>query len=131
MPLEPGSPEEWLRHARGDLALAWSYDIEGILLEALCFHAQQAAEKSIKAVLIAHGVPFPRVHSIERLLDLLPAEVVLPEEMRSSARLSAYATTFRYPGLDEPVSEDEYREAVRLAEKVVSWAEKALQSGSA
>ena len=55
MPLEPptpGSPEDWLRHARSDLALAQQWQVPDVLLAALCFHAQQTVEKSLKAVLV-------------------------------------------------------------------------------
>ena len=69
MPHEPGSPEDWLRYARGDLALASS-----------C---------------LWRGISFPRVHSIERLINLLPMEVTRTEELLSAARLTAYATSFR------------------------------------
>ena len=41
----PGSPEDWLRYARSDLAIARAYSLHGALVEALCFHAQQAAKK--------------------------------------------------------------------------------------
>ena len=40
-------------------------------VEDLCFDAQQAAEKAIKAVLIARGVYFPLVHDLARLLTIL------------------------------------------------------------
>ena len=55
----PGSPEDWLRYARSDLALAQQRQAPEILLATLCFHAQQAAEKSIKAVLVQRGMIFP------------------------------------------------------------------------
>ena len=45
MPLDPptpGSPEDWLRHARSDLALAQQWQVPDVLLATLCFHAQQA-----------------------------------------------------------------------------------------
>jgi HEPN domain-containing protein len=42
---------EWINRARSDLALARAKP-EGVYLEDLCFHAQQAAEKAIKALLI-------------------------------------------------------------------------------
>ena len=45
---QPGSPDDWLRHARSDLALARSRKGRDVLYEHLCFHAQQAAEKAIK-----------------------------------------------------------------------------------
>ena len=60
----PGGGEDWLRHARSDLALASAVGPVGdILAETLCFHAQQAAEKALKAVLVHVGIEFPRTHS--------------------------------------------------------------------
>jgi HEPN domain-containing protein len=45
----PGSAEDWLARAEGDLALARAPLPQGAFYEDLCFHAQQAAEKAIKA----------------------------------------------------------------------------------
>jgi len=74
----PGNPQDWLRHAWSDLELARMARNSKILLEDLCFHAQQAAEKSIKAVLISKSVPFPKTHNIRTLLDLLPQDFIPP-----------------------------------------------------
>ena len=49
----PGTPEDWLRHAKSDLAVA--RDVEAnpdVLPNQTAFHAQQAAEKAIKAVMV-------------------------------------------------------------------------------
>ncbi len=56
----PDDPREWLVRARSDLALARSRP-EGVLLDDLCFHAQQAAEKAIKGALIRHSTDFPLI----------------------------------------------------------------------
>ena len=48
----PGSPQDWLRHARSDLALAGVPKTGKVLYAHLCFHAQQAAEKALKGVLL-------------------------------------------------------------------------------
>src|SRR5258708_33447686 len=118
---DPSDPESWLRRARSNLARA----SEGrsrpeVLYEDLCFDAQQAAEKAVKAVLVSRGVEFPRTHVIERLLDLAQAAgAAVPSEIRDAAALSEYATHARYPGGGEDVDEPEYRTAVRLAEHVV------------
>jgi HEPN domain-containing protein len=128
MPLEPGSPESWLSYARSDLAVARVPASDQLMKEMLCFHAQQAVEKSIKAVLILAGAPFPKVHSIERLIDLLPDSVMRTPELIESARLTAYATTFRYPGNEEPTTEEEHQEALRLAAAVLAWAEELVEA---
>ena len=119
----PGSPEDWLRHARSDLELARITAPAAVLLEQLCFHAQQAAEKALKAVLVRRGIPVPRTHSIRRLLDLVPPELSVPTTVQDAAVLTDYAVLTRYPGTPEPVSDEEFKEAVQLAEAVVSWAE--------
>lgn len=119
----PGSPEDWLRHAYSDLELARVVAPPGVLLEGLCFHTQQAAEKALKAVLVAHETPFPKTHSIRMLLDLMPKDLSVPKDVEDAASLTDYAVMIRYPTDTEPVDEKEYQQAIRLAEAVVSWAE--------
>lgn len=49
----PGDPREWLRRARSKLVRAQAdRNLPGVLYEDLCFDAQQAAEKSLRAVLV-------------------------------------------------------------------------------
>ncbi len=122
-----GSAVDWLRYAESDLDIARITQSSRILLEGLCFHAQQAAEKALKAVLIAYSIPFPRTHNITTLIDLLPQDIALLSEVEAAASLTDYAVLMRYPGDLEPVTEEEYREAVRLAEVVVHWAERLIQ----
>ena len=45
----------------------------------------------------------------------------LPGPIRAAAELSDYAVEARYPGPMEPITEDEYKEAIRIADEVVSW----------
>ena len=67
----PGSPEDWLARAMGDLALARVPLPDEGYYEALCFHAQQAAEKAIKAVYKKHDLTFRYTHDLgELLVDL-------------------------------------------------------------
>ncbi len=123
MPPDAGSPADWLRHAHSDLALARVSPGGEILLEALCFHAQQAVEKSLKAVLVWAGIPVPKTHSIERLVDMLAPGIPQPPILKEAPSLSSYATTFRYPGEEEPVTADEYHQALQLAGEILLWAE--------
>lgn len=65
----------WLRRARSDLQLGRvALRSKGVLPEDACFHAQQCAEKALKALLLSLGVDFPRTHVIEVLLDLLKSQ---------------------------------------------------------
>ena len=130
MPLKKngvGTPEEWLRYAYSDLELARVTPPPNVMLEALCFHAQQTVEKAMKAVLVKKGIPFPKSHSIRMLMDLLSKGIEIPEEIEEAAILTDYAVISRYPGDVEPVDEDEYQEAVQLAQNVLRWAEKMIQ----
>ena len=119
-------PREWLNRAHSDLTMAKAQGPE-IYREDLCFHAQQAAEKAIKAVLLHRGIRFPYVHDIRELITLLKRKAVsVPVRVWKARELTNYAVETRYPGLSEPVSDKEYRAAVALAETVVRWAEKKI-----
>src|SRR5438876_5786497 len=67
--LPPDDPHEWLNRARSSLAKAREgAAFPEIYLEDLCFDAQQAAEKAIKAVLLHLGERFPYAHDLALLL---------------------------------------------------------------
>jgi HEPN domain-containing protein len=121
-------PKESMRRVRSNLARARDASgVPNVLYEDLCYDAQQAAEKAIKAVLVKAGKPYPKTHVIERLLALAEeAGAAVRPEIREAAILSDYATIARYPGPGEHVTAEEHSRAVELAEKVVAWAESQL-----
>lgn len=122
----PDDPREWMNRARSNLVLAQNR-IPDAYLEDLCFDAQQAAEKAIKAVMIARGIEFPYVHDLGSLLSFLEEiEEPVPEAIRTAVSLTTYATATRYPNTGAPVTEQEYQDAVAIAEAVVRWAEERL-----
>jgi HEPN domain-containing protein len=126
----PGSPQEWLARAHDDLALAGAPLPLGGFYEDLCFHAQQAAEKALKAVYIHWGWTFRYVHDLEELITGLRQNGLhVPEAVEDGVVLTSYAFEARYPGLAEPVSEEEYRQAVELAQTVVRWADEMIELG--
>lgn len=118
-------PAEWLRHARSNLSRCRAdRRLPEVLFEDLCFDAQQAAEKAVKAVVVLGGNRFPKTHDIGELLDMVTAAgVAVPAEVRLAKRLTPYAVAGRYPGVSEDASEEDYREALATAEHVVRWAE--------
>ena len=121
--LPPDDPRAWLRRAKSNLIRA-QQRVAGVYLEDLCFDAQQAAEKAIKALLIYMDVQFPYTHDLADLLTLVDEQGLdIPSAVRKAALLTDYAVVTRYPGLAEPVTEEEYEEAVALAERVVKWVE--------
>ena len=88
----PDDPREWLNRAESNLALAKNR-VEGAYLEDLCFQAQQAAEKSIKAVMIRRNIDFPYVHDLRRLLALLQeAGEEIPATVARAENLTRYAS---------------------------------------
>ena len=129
----PDDPREWLNRARSNLAKARAAAAaQGVYLEDLCFDAQQAAEKALKAVVLCRGVCFPYVHDLAQLLSLLEQiGPKLPQRVRRAAILSDYAVQARYPAVAEPVTQQEYQEALSIAEAVIAWAEQAVELRSA
>jgi len=123
---------EWLKRARSNLERARAEKIsDEILYEDLCFDAQQAVEKSLKALLVRLDKPFPKTHSIGMLLKLIEETgVEIPDDINRSKILTGYAVDTRYPGMYEPVSEEEYKEALNLAVEVFEWAGKIIKNES-
>jgi HEPN domain-containing protein len=64
--------KEWLRYAKSDLNTTKQMikDIHPKETEISCYHAQQCAEKSLKACLIANGTPHPHIHDLVELIRL-------------------------------------------------------------
>jgi HEPN domain-containing protein len=120
-------PEEraraFLDRADADLATVRALEDNGeVPDEVVGFHAQQCAEKLLKAVLAGHQIEFPRTHSLQYLLDLLYDHGLAPATaLHTIKELYPYAVQFRYeaPLEDEPLD----REAARqLLEQLRAWA---------
>lgn len=110
----------WLDSARGDLAAARHLleEDDFFIYRIPAFHAQQAVEKVIKALLTRLQIDFPRTHDVQRLQRLLPPSVSRLGSLTGLDVLSGYAVDSRYPDqMPEHVTEDEARHAVALAEE--------------
>jgi HEPN domain-containing protein len=127
-PEDPTDPHTWLSYAKSNLQLAEKGGkIKGVRFEDLCFNAQQAAEKALKAVCLANDLEFPKTHSLVRLIDILEAAGIdLPANVKESDTLTQFAVETRYPSLTEEITKQEYKEVVAVAARVVFWAEKIL-----
>jgi HEPN domain-containing protein len=111
---------QWIRSADGDLAAAKFLLSGGAeFARGAVFHAQQAVEKFLKAVLVWHQVEFPKTHDIGRLTDLLKTvDSGLADRVREASALTPYAIEARYPSdLSEPTLA-EAREALSIATRV-------------
>ena len=128
MPPESTDPQHWLLVSREDLRSARILlDAQPPALYAAAFHAQQSAEKALKAFLVARGQEPPRVHSLDLLFDLC---IKLDEGFEPLADrcawLSDFAVGIRYPGF-EPVPDTEtVRTAVEDATTLLAFVEQRI-----
>jgi len=112
--------EDWLC-IRNELAAAqtpWS---------VVCFHAQQAAEKYLKAFLVANGFDPERAHARDALLkECLRFDSSLASLQAECQQLTDFAVDVRYP--DIPIADEEQigREAVAMADRICAAIRKRL-----
>ncbi len=117
-----GRTEDWIARAEASLALARMCG-PGVAFEDLCFQAQQAAEKALKAIYVHRGIDFPFVHDLDRLLEGLEEQgLAIPEAVDAATVLTRYASETRYPGGFEPLCAADHAESLSLAEAVLAWA---------
>ena len=93
-----------LRRADGDITLVRIIVDNDEVLDAMVgFHAQQAVEKSIKAVLAAHDVEYGKTHQLHYLIRLLEENRIdAPASVLDAVELNPWAVEFRYEEDDEP-----------------------------
>jgi HEPN domain-containing protein len=103
--------------------LAGDQEIED---DAVGFHAQQAIEKWLKAVIASRGLEFPKTHDLGRLLEIVAnAEVEPPPAADELDRLTIWAVGMRYADPFEMAPLDRARVAEQV-EGVGAWAERLL-----
>ncbi len=94
---------------------------DGIGDAVVGFHARQAVEKSLKAVLSAKGIEFRRTHDLATLLDLLQDNhMAMPPGAEQLDELNPYAVEARY-GTIGPDGLDRVQ-ALSLVTLVIEWA---------
>ena len=114
--------QEWVDKAEDDFKIARLLNAEQPpLLDAVCFHAQQSAEKYLKAFLVEQGVVFPYTHDLETLTQLaLPAEAGLSALLSRMQVLTGHAVEFRYPGRSaDQMDADDALETARLVREII------------
>ena len=111
---------QWVAKASRDFELAQHLlKEEAPYSEAICFHAQQAAEKYLKAFLTWHQIEFPKTHNVGKLLRLIATiEPELAESLRGAHALTAYGVDLRYPDDLLQVTPKHAESAVELAASV-------------
>ena len=113
--------EGWLRKAESDLDAAEACIDSAKGLDAACFHCQQAAEKSLKAWLVAHDEDFPLTHNLTKLVALCAAREPRFNELTDDATvLIPFAVKGRYVADFWP-SVDEARTALEQARRIYQF----------
>jgi len=89
---------EWMRHAWSDMTIARMVENDEIAPEIIAFHAQQAVEKALKALLVQRQVEFTRTHIIGVLIVLCKESgYKIEENLQEAVTLSRFAIASRYP----------------------------------
>lgn len=125
-PLEEG--RRWLALAEGDLHSARILlQPEETALRNVGFMAQQAVENALKALLAAHDLPFPRVHDLRRLSELLP-DPKPDVPANELAELNPWAVQGRYELEEAALDRATAAKLVELAARTVLAASRILES---
>lgn len=89
------------------------------------FHAQQAAEKLLKAVLARNRVPYPFAHDLERLVEIVEEAIRETPPLRQAiVELTPWAVEFRYG--DVPQDHLDRRPTLAVLEELLGWARERL-----
>jgi len=121
---------QWLARAEEDFGVARHLlSSRGSYWTSAGFHAQQAAEKFLKAVLVHHQIEFPKTHDLGELLELLArADAALAGSLRDATALNPFGVDARYPGELPQATQHDAKTAVELAARVRDAVRAALGS---
>jgi HEPN domain-containing protein len=90
--------EEWLKAAQDDLRVIDLIGHDEHLTHMIAFHAQQAVEKSLKAAIEEYGLGSIKVHSLERLFEIVKPYVRIEIDLLIVDMLDKLYVDARYPG---------------------------------
>lgn len=122
MPEPADAPRVLLDLATADeLAARSLLPIEGMTDGVLGFHAQQAVEKALKAVLAVNSIEFPYSHDLNGLIGLCRKHHIdIPEDLAGVGHLSVFAVRLRYDA--SPAAHLDRDKALVWAAAAVKWA---------
>ena len=115
--------KQWLAKAQSDLLNADNnLKAENIPYDTVCLHCQQAAEKMLKAYLVARGKDYPISHDLLLILEQITSLDPKAEELRDTlVLLMPYAVEVRYPDDYSMPSAEDTRQARQAAQEVHDW----------
>ena len=119
--VDPSITREWTSKADEDFEFARINLDEGKKFYAqICFHLQQAAEKYLKAFIIANDLEFRRIHDLSLLLKICSAQDPSFEDLREDCEfLTAYYVDTRYPvHWPTKFSREEAQKALRSSDRI-------------
>ena len=111
---------QWVEKAENDLRNA-EHTLtleEKCPFDTVCFHAQQCAEKYLKALLLAADIEPPRTHNLRVLMQLIPPEMPLGLNPQDILILNRYSVEARYPADWDPIIRADFEEVLGIAQRV-------------
>lgn len=125
------SAQEWLKFADADLRAArLLFANPEVPSRIACFHAQQAAEKALKAALVAASIPFRKTHDVVVLVGLVPQSLATELVAVDVLLLLPWAIDGRYPGDLPDAIDAEVSDVVSTAATIVAGVERWLNAVS-
>lgn len=115
-----GAAREWKAKADGDLRSARTLlELDPPETDAVAFHCQQAAEKYLKALLVALGVDPPRTHDLGVLRELASDRYPEVEDLQEACDyLTPFVVQVRYPLFEPPITAEDASQAMGRIEEI-------------
>jgi HEPN domain-containing protein len=119
-PIDDAEVAAWLSKARADLKMSeLAVGADTPMWDQACFHAQQCAEKSLKALLVASDLDVPRSHDLVFVLDRLRPNFPSIEALADAAALlTQHGVAPRYPSYLVFETEEDAQTAISHAEMI-------------
>ncbi len=113
----------WVSYADEDLIMA-KHGLkiaENCPYRLIAYHAQQCAEKYLKAYLVFCRIDFPYTHDISELLELCSyTGANWVDKIQEAEELTLYAVATRYPRLSDKVTKEDAYRSIQIAERLRS-----------
>ena len=124
--------KRWLIKAENDLKIAkTALSFQPDVTDAICFHAQQCVEKSLKAFLVYKSEQIERTHYLPRLVELCAQlEPSFSELYSIAVALTEYSTSTRYPDDWREIPLSEAEQAVRSADTALDFVKTLLKASN-
>jgi HEPN domain-containing protein len=124
-------PSPWMRWAEQDLTAARHAAADSeVVPRVACTWAHQAAEKALKALLVAGGTDPARTHDLTRLSGPLDAGLRGRLDAMDLVELTRWSIEGRYPDEFDEASEKDAERALLAAQSILLLAAEHLATGA-